>query len=875
MPVKVLNQKSFFKGLNASVADTSQPKGALARISNLQYFIRGSLRVIDGNLGFATLNGTGPNTQQGLFMDVVLYQFSNAIKYYLALQKDLTTQLSAPSTLAAVDGGAGGTLAAGTYFYKVTALDGAGGETTASNEASVAVAVNHKINLTWTAVTNATGYNVYRGTATNTELLLIGTGLPTLTNSFTDDGSFTTFAAVYNLAAAPSGASVFVVALPPSAQRNFWNFTTTVAPAAAHVGSSFTIAGCTPAVFNGTYNATSVVGNTVTATTLTAFGFVFSGTTGGGGTLTVNAPPPPVVNTTQTVALLKITNSGSYTKPGSILASFPADNIPVEDGTGGGSGGGSSGGGGVGGGGTTGGGAAAGGVVGNTSPTPMMVPFVKEEILALGNGYPPQQWNNSTVTPLGNTFSASFPVWASGVALIAGSIIVPTAPNGHLYRAIQGGTTGTVQPTFPTGAGAVVSESTPGTITWQEAGSTSTPAPRGAAHAIVHAGSLWLWNTSPTTTTDLLDGPSCLKMSDVNNPNSWNPVNTAFVGKDDGQQGMGMATFTIAESGIPPQGSLVLFKEFSTYQVIGVFGSSNFQIQRAQTDLGCTAPRTIKFVPGFGIIRLTHLGIAVFDGVRDRIISEEIRPYLFGGLSDVAQLDMAFAYFSKADMTANPPMYCMAIPVLGQGGDGRLTRILCFDLVLKAWTVVDLPSNGISAFKQIYSPGSIPITVWGGMSDGMLSRWQSGDDQGFNAWTDPAGVVHLGTNIPIGWRTNSAIQENPTDRLYVRRAIIKGVIGATAHAPINVGCDVVMNKIDPIVNAPPLQLILEPLPSTTDTSFEYVVDVNAIGLDCYFNFVATHVAVLPSNIGLAPFIQFDSIDWHVQPRPAGGLVRVT
>jgi uncharacterized membrane protein YgcG len=871
MPVRVLNQKSWFKGLNASVSDASQPKGSLARMSNLNYLIRGSLRVIDGNLGFATLNGAGPTTGQGLFEDINLYQFSNNVKYYLALQKDITTQLAAPTGLVATDGGAGGTLAAGTYFYVVTALDGAGGETTASNESNVTIAVNHKINLNWTAVPFAVGgYNVYRSLTTGTELLLVGAGLPATTNSFIDTGSATIAATVYNLLPSPNGA--FRQHLSVGASLTFH----TVAPPTpiAPPGSTFTIAGCTPSSFNGPYTSAGVTPPNVLSL------IISGGATeqGGGGTMTV-MPAPPSVNSTQTTALLKITNTGSYTKPGSILATFPADppilQVPSEDGTGGGFGGGGSGGGGVGGGGTSGGGSSAGGVVGNTSTTPLLVPFVKEMILALGNGFPPQQWNNSTATPLGNTFTASFPPWAASIALIAGAVIVPTAPNGHLYKAIQGGSTGTVQPTFPTASGATVAETTPGSIIWQEAGSTSTPAPRGAAHAIVYAGSLWLWNTQPTTTADNLDGPSVLKMSDVNNPNSWNPVNTAFVGKDDGQQGMGMGTFTIAESGIPPEGSLVLFKEFSTYQVIGVFGSSNFQIQRAQTELGCIAPRTIKFVPGFGIIRLSHLGVAVFDGVRDRIISEEIRPYLFGGVSDIAPLDLSFAYFAKGDLVADPPMYCIAIPVLGQGGDGRLTRILCFDLVLKAWSVVDLPSAGISVFRQIYSPGSIPITIWGGMSNGMVSRWQAGDDQGFDAWTAPSGVVTLGSNIPFSFRTNSAIQENPTDRLYIRRAIVKGVIGAKSLAPIKVGCDVVVNKIDPMLNAPPLQLILEPLPATTDTSFEYVVDVNQVGLDAYFNLVGTHVAVAPGTVGFAPYVQFDSIDWHVQARPAGALVRIS
>jgi hypothetical protein len=863
MTVKVLTQKSFFKGLNASVADSSQPKDTLARISNLLYTLRGSLRVMDGNLGFFTFNGAGPTTGLGNFMDIALFQPSNLTKYYLALAKGLTSRIGPITGLAAANGGVGSTLPAGTYFYVVTALDGVGGETTASNEVSIAIGGNTKVNLSWTAKPTATGYNVYRSTSSGTEQLLSGAGLPATANSFVDAGAA--------IAGAVAITSSIVVRETPS--LTFVNWTV---PTGLTVGTTYVITGVTPSSFNGTYTITGGAGTTFGSPNVNNLAV---GTSGTGGTATPAAPTPPVSDTTQQSVLYRMpTTSPSY-GPANIVAFLPADPfnpaLPIEDGTGGGSGGS----GGNTGGAAVGGGAASGGVVGNISTSPYMLQFTTEEILALGNGYPPQQWNNTTqtLTPLGNTFTSSFPAWIASTSLNKGSIIVPTAANGHLYTAIQSGTTGTVQPAFPAAPGATVAD---GTIIWQESGSTATPAPRGAAHAIVYAGSLWLWNTSPTTTNDNLDGPSCLKMSDVNNPNSWNPVNTAFVGRDDGQQGMGLATFTIAETGIPPEGSLVLFKEFSTYQVIGVFGSTNFAIQRAQTELGCIAPRTIKFVPGFGIMRLTHLGVAVFDGVRDRLISEEIRPYLFGGASDISQMDMSFAYFAKADLVANPPMYVMAIPVKGQGQDGRLTRLLCFDLVLKAWTIVDLPPLGISVFRQIYSPGSIPITVWGGMSNGMVSRWQSDDDQGFDAWLDPAGVTHLGSNITFGWRTNSAIQQSPTDRLYIRRAIVKGVIGANAFPPANVTADVVVNKIDSKINAPPLAIILQSIifqtstssPLLSDTGFEYVVDVNQVGLDAYINFAGQSVPVAP---GTFPHLFFDAVDWHVMPRPSGALVRVT
>lgn len=77
-----------------------------------------------------------------------------------------------PTNLAAVGAGAGGVLAAGTYYYRVTAI-GASGETIASNEAYATVTgATSKIELTWNAVGGATAYKVYRGTVIGGEILL-------------------------------------------------------------------------------------------------------------------------------------------------------------------------------------------------------------------------------------------------------------------------------------------------------------------------------------------------------------------------------------------------------------------------------------------------------------------------------------------------------------------------------------------------------------------------------------------------------------------------------------------------------------------------------------------------------------------------------
>ena len=92
--------------------------------------------------------------------------------------------LSTPTTATT-----GGTLAAATYYYKVTAIV-AGGETAASAEKSVATTgTTSKNTLSWTAVTGASGYKVYRSTTAGNEKFL--TALSAVT-TYADTGGTTT-----------------------------------------------------------------------------------------------------------------------------------------------------------------------------------------------------------------------------------------------------------------------------------------------------------------------------------------------------------------------------------------------------------------------------------------------------------------------------------------------------------------------------------------------------------------------------------------------------------------------------------------------------------------------------------------------------------
>lgn len=92
--------------------------------------------------------------------------------------------LGAPTTATT-----GGTLAAGTYYYVVTAI-GPAGETVRSNEVSqVTTGTTSTVSLTWGAVTGATKYRVYRGTATGVVQLVTTLGNVT---AYTDTGTATT-----------------------------------------------------------------------------------------------------------------------------------------------------------------------------------------------------------------------------------------------------------------------------------------------------------------------------------------------------------------------------------------------------------------------------------------------------------------------------------------------------------------------------------------------------------------------------------------------------------------------------------------------------------------------------------------------------------
>jgi Phage capsid family len=90
----------------------------------------------------------------------------------------------------------GGSFAAATYFWKLSAVNGTG-ETVGSNELTVALTLNQKQPINWTAVVGATGgYRLYRGTVAGQENVLVASIAGQATATYTDLGAAGTNASV-------------------------------------------------------------------------------------------------------------------------------------------------------------------------------------------------------------------------------------------------------------------------------------------------------------------------------------------------------------------------------------------------------------------------------------------------------------------------------------------------------------------------------------------------------------------------------------------------------------------------------------------------------------------------------------------------------
>jgi hypothetical protein len=981
VPPKPISHDRWLKGLQAGFDRMSQPKGSVSRISNIVFTRRGALKTTDGSAIFSALGGMQPLVWNPLlarvWREMVYYQPSSGLRTgYYGLYSDPGNQLApGGSTVGAVTltGVSSANGLTGTFYVQVHAADGVGGEGIATSQPSITLS-NQGLQISWTAVPNAYGYNVYIGNVSGGEALWMPAGSPngsvgvsvlamgpdgtpnptsvTVDSTWVQNGgqqpeSTDTTSATTFMQIVPGGysganqihlfpASVSVISTGGSAATATTTDTqgppvTTTVPLRPTGSVQGGPSGGTPNDFANPQFAQD--GNPATA----AVANVPPGGSNGAQRTWGPFPPPPsppsalVLNVTsswtlsvaglqQAIVLISYSldagaswqtlfhGAGAYNQMTQSLA-LPLSHFdpaghdivnlrvsvtaavatPSASGVmsiyeiwvdatvqepGGFAGGGS----------TSISTAATpnGGLEGVLGPLPQIVTFRGAMILALGNGYPPYASDGSPggTVPITNDFTAVYPVWASGVNYNQGDQIeAPAGAINYVFTATQGGTTGTSQPGWSGTLGQTVTDNN---IIWKNTGQvSSSPSPRGAAHAEVYAGSLWLANTWPTMTADQLDGPSALRMSILNDYNGWNPLNAAQIAPDDSDECQGIKAFTIAEAGIAPENFLVFFKYFSTYLVQGVFGASNFAITRLQTDLGCIASRTIQFVPGFGIMRLTHLGFAVTDGLNDKLQDpESIRPYLFAESteSDITPIDWSQIWFSKSAQTTDPPMYVAALPLVGANGFlmGQLTGITVtvtgsgsgggapggsFSFSPAAVNFGSVPENTLAqTLIEINFAGSGPVTLnsvsLGGTTfslqgmpalpytfnnNGDFTGWYVAINQGPGSYSDVMTVqTSIGTysvNVTAVVVAGTVVV-NPTQLTFAQTAIggtsVPLTIAVSNGEPVAV--ELGGYSIDSAPFTPSTDFQFSPVPSFPMTI--------APGQTLFFNLVATPISAL-------------------------------
>lgn len=80
-----------------------------------------------------------------------------------------TVNLPEPQGVSATPSGSGGTLAAGTYYYRVTMLNAAGESLGSAEVSAVTTGSTSSVSIAWTNDSRATSYRIYRGTASGAQ----------------------------------------------------------------------------------------------------------------------------------------------------------------------------------------------------------------------------------------------------------------------------------------------------------------------------------------------------------------------------------------------------------------------------------------------------------------------------------------------------------------------------------------------------------------------------------------------------------------------------------------------------------------------------------------------------------------------------------
>lgn len=138
-------------------------------------------------------------------------------KNYAIITGDMLTQnlsmvcLTTPGTITPTTSATGGNMPAGTYFYKLTAINLAGESNPSAEVGGLTTSGStSSISFTWPTVPGAISYRLYRGIATNSEIVYYTTTGISFTDTYstTIAGTVPNFNTAFNLKVTPTGVSV-------------------------------------------------------------------------------------------------------------------------------------------------------------------------------------------------------------------------------------------------------------------------------------------------------------------------------------------------------------------------------------------------------------------------------------------------------------------------------------------------------------------------------------------------------------------------------------------------------------------------------------------------------------------------------------------
>jgi hypothetical protein len=173
-----------------------------------------------------------------------------------------------------------------------------------------------------------------------------------------------------------------------------------------------------------------------------------------------------------------------------------------------------------------------------------------------------------------------------------------------------------------------------------------------------------------------------------------------------------------------------------------------------------------------------------------------------------------------------------------------LTRILCYDLVLKAWAIIDLPWP-IEVLKQVRAISSPPVTLTGGFDDGTVRRVQAGDPD----WD--------GLPIDATVRSPEVFGKFSNQSLYLRRLTIRGFV--TGPPPGDFQNTFSLNLT---VDGQPENLGRGRLYVRPNGRFELTLDLGFLGRTIHVD-----LGVVASRLNLP--VEIHEFDWEVSPRIPG------